>query len=150
MTQRVKYQVTEDESYDIKEEDLEEEVKFEVDKDVFKAPFSCHGKKTVLVNKKLSVDGIDFNYSVWHCKVCKKDYLDSEQGKKLEKFWILKRLLEDKVITIERSMNYDGKTYFFRFPKELSKDLHKDDLVDIKLLSPEGKMFLVEIKSRIL
>ncbi len=42
-----------------------------------------------------------------------------------------KRLLEDKVITIERNMNYDGKTFFFRFPKELTKDLHKDDLVDI-------------------
>ena len=132
----------------LKEEDIGEEVKFKIDKDAFKAPFICHGKKTDLVNKKLSVEGIGFNYSVWQCKKCKKEYLDSEQGRKLEKFWMFKGLLEDNLITIERSMNYDGKTFFFRFPKELTKNLHKDDLVDIKLLSPEGKMFLVEIKHK--
>lgn len=147
MTQKVKHQAIEDEEfYNLKEEDIGEEVKFQIDKDAFKAPFSCHGKKTVLVDKKISFDGLDFKYSVWQCNKCKKEYLDSEQGKKLEKFWILKRLLEDKIITIERNINYDGKTYFFRFPKELTKDWHKDDLVDIKLLSPEGKMFLVEVK----
>jgi len=147
MTQKAKHQAIENEEfYNLREEDVGEEVKFQIDKDAFKAPFTCHGKKTDLVDKKLSVDGIDFKYSVWQCKTCKKEYLDSNQGRKLEKFWMFKRLLEDKVITIERNMNYDGKTFFFRFPKELTKDLHKDDLVDIKLLSPEGKMFLIEIK----
>ncbi len=148
MTLKAKHQAIKDEEfYNLKEEDVGEEVKFQVDKNAFKVPFICHGKKTGLVDKKLSVSGIDFKYSVWQCKTCKKEYLDSEQGRKLEKFWMFKRLLEDKMITIERSMNYDGKTYFFRFPKELTKNLHKDDLVDIKLLSPEGKMFLVEVKS---
>ena len=58
----------------------------------------------------------------------------------------MKKLLEDNLISIERNMNYDGKAYFFRFPKELTQDVHKNDLVDIKLLTPDGKMFLVEIK----
>jgi len=132
--------------YDIKEEDLREDVEFEIDKDAFKGPFTCHNKKTVLENKKISFHNLDFSYFVWKCSKCKKEYLDSEQGRRFEKFLIIKKLLEDNLITIERNMNFDGKTYFFRFPKELTKDWHKDDLVDIKLLSPEGKMFLVEVK----
>ena len=140
-----------DELYsNIKEEDLGEEVKFEIDKDAFKGgvPFKCHGKNTILINKKISHGGMDFAYNVWQCKKCKKEYLDFEQAKRYEKFLIMKKLLEDKLITIERNMNFDGKTYFFRFPKELTHDLHKDDLVDIKLLTPDGKMFLVEIKHK--
>ncbi len=70
-----------------------------------------------------------------------------EQAKRYEKFLIIKKLMDDKLIRIERNMNYDGKTYFFRFPKELTGDWNKGSLADIKLLSPEGKMFLVEIKS---
>src|SRR3989338_4108881 len=109
MKQKLKLRDLENEEFDnIKEEDLKEEVKFEINKDLFKATFTCHGKKTILLNKKLSFNGIEFNYSVWHCKICKKEYLDSEQGRRLEKFWIIKRSLEENLITIERSMNYDG------------------------------------------
>ena len=132
----------------IKEEDLGEEVKFEIDKDAFKGPFTCHNKKTVLENKKISFHNLDFNYSVWKCSKCKKEYLDTDQGRKLERFWMFRDMLKDKLITMERNMNFDGKTYFFRFPKELNSNLHKEDLVDIKLLSPNGNLFLVEIKHR--
>jgi hypothetical protein len=125
---------------------LGEEVRFEISKDAFKGPFICHNKKTVLKEKKLSFNGIDFSYTVWTCKTCNKEYLDSEQGRKFEKFLIVKGFLEDNLVTIERNMNYDGKTFFFRFPKELTKNVQKDSLVDIKLLNPSGKTFLVEIK----
>jgi len=138
-----------DEQYrNIKEEDLKEEVKFEIDKDAFKGPFTCHGKKTVLVDKKVSYNNLEFNYSVWKCSKCKKEYLDFEQGRLFERFLIIKQLLNENLITLERSMNYDGKTFFFRFPKELTNNLHKEDLVDIKLLSTDGRMFLVEIKHK--
>ena len=138
----------EDEFYNIKEEDLKEEVKFKIGKDAFKGPFTCHNKKTVLRDKRISFGDIEFRYKVWQCKVCKKDYVDFEQAKRYEKFLIMKKLLEEKLITIERNMNYDGKTFFFRFPKELTNNLHKEDLVDIKLLSTDGRMFLIEIKHR--
>ena len=147
MKQKIKSTNSEDDTYiNLKEKDLGEEVKFSISKDAFKGPFTCHGKKTVLANKKLSFNGIEHSYSVWRCKACKKEYLDSDEGKKLERLWIFKGLMEDKLITMERNMNYDGKTYFFRFPKELTKDFHKGDPVDIKLLTPDGKMFLVEVK----
>ena len=134
--------------YNLKEEDMGEEVKFEIDDNSFKGPFRCHGKKTVLIDKKTSYGGIEFAYSVWQCHKCKKEYVDFEQAEKFEKFLMIKKLLEDELITIERNMNFDGKTYFFRFPKELTHDLRKNDIVDIKLLTPNGKMFLVEIKHR--
>ena|SRR3989344_9477860 len=141
-----KENLKEKDEYAIKEEDLGKEVKFEIDKNAFNGPFTCHGKKTNLGNKKISFNGIEFNHSVWQCKVCKKEYLDSEQGRKLERFWLIKKMLDDNLISIERNLNYDGKAYFFRLPKELTKDMHKGDLADIKLLSLDGKMFLVEIR----
>jgi len=134
--------------YNIKDGEFEKEVKFKIDKDAFKGPFTCHNKKTILETKRTSFNDIEFNYSVWKCKKCGKEYLDSEQGRRFEKFLIIKKLLEGNLITIERNMNYDGKTFFFRFPKELTNNLHKEDLVDIKLLSTDGRMFLIEIKHR--
>jgi hypothetical protein len=116
----------------------------ELDKDAFKGPFPCHGK-TVLVQKRIVADDLEFRYSVWQCK-CGKEYLDSSQGKMLERFWLLRKVLSDRMIAIERNMNFDGNAYFFRFPKEFTKGLRKGSLVDIKLLDTEGKMFLVEIR----
>src|SRR3989338_7928337 len=104
----------------IKEADLVEDVKFEIDKNAFKGgkPFKCHGKNTILKDKRISFNNFEFTYQVWHCKACKKDYLDFEQAKKYERFLVMKKLLEDKLVTMERNINYDGKAYFFRFPKE--------------------------------
>ncbi|MBI2657141.1 hypothetical protein HYX08_00430 [Candidatus Woesearchaeota archaeon] len=134
--------------YNLKEGDLGEEAKFEINKDSFKGPFKCHGKKTALIEKKTSYGDLEFSYNVWQCKACKKEYVDMEQARVYEKFLIMKKFLMENPITIERSMNYDGKAFFFRFPKELASNLHKEDLVDIKLLSTDGSMFLVEIKHR--
>ena len=150
MKQKSKYQeeLEKEPFYNIKDEEFGEEVKFKIDKGSFKGPFECHGKKTALIDKKTSYGDIDFTYPVWQCKKCRKEYLDFEQARKYERFLIMKKLLEDEMITIERSMNYDGKTFFFRFPKELTSNLHKKDMVDIKLLSADGRMFLVEVKRR--
>ena len=139
-----------DELYrNIKEEDLGEEVEFEIDKNAFKSgPFTCHGKKASLVEKKSSYGDLDFTYNIWQCRKCKKEYFDFEQARKYEKFLIMKKFLSENPITLKRNMNYDGKTFFFRFPKELTNNLHKEDLVDIKLLSTDGRMFLVEVKHK--
>ena len=150
MKQKSKYQqeLEKEPFYNIKDEDFGKEVKFKIDEGSFKGgrPFKCHGKNAVLTDKKISYDDIEFAYTVWQCKTCKKEYVDFEQAKRYEKFLIMKKLLDDNLITIERNMDYDEKTYFFRFPKELTNNLHKEDLVDIKLLSTDGRMFLVEIK----
>src|SRR3989344_8515742 len=127
--------------YNLKTRDMGQEANIKLEESSFKGPFQCHGKKTVLTGKKVSYGHIEFAYDVWQCKTCKKEYVDFEQAKKFEKFLIVKQLLNENTITVERNMNYDGKTFFFRFPKELTNNLHKEDLVDSKLLSTDGRMF---------
>lgn len=129
----------------IKENDLMREVKFEIDKDAFKGPFICDNIKTIKTKKKMSIKGIDFNYEVWKCPKCKKEFLDTEQAEKLEKFWMIGKILDDKLISIERNVNYDGKTFFVRFPIEVTKNWHKGAYADIKLLNSEE--FFIKIKN---
>ena len=113
------------------------------DKDSSKGPFKCCYEITKKTNKKISYKGLDYNYDVWLCNVCNKEYLDTKQSKKLEKFWLLEKILEDKFISMKRKMNFDGRTFFFRFPKELTGSWSKGNYVNIKIINPE--MFLVEI-----
>ena len=131
--------------YNIKDKEFGEEVEFEINKGAFKGgPFTCHGRKAVLIDKKTSYGNLEFTYKIWQCR---KESFDFEQAKRYEKFLIMKKFLMENPITIERNMNYDGKAFFFRFPKELANNLHKKDRVDIKLLSTDGRTFLVEVKS---
>ena len=52
-------------------------------------------------------------------------------------------LLEGKCLKIERALNYDGKAYFVRFPKDLTGAWAKKKKAIITMLTPEK--FLVEI-----
>jgi hypothetical protein len=121
-----------------------EKMKFSVDKDAFKGPFKCHGVNTKLVSKKISVDGNIFSYSVWRCSKCSKEYLDSSQAKRLEIIWAFEKMLKDDVLCMERSLNYDGKMFFLRFPKEISKNWHKGENACIKMI--DTKRFIVEVR----
>ena len=121
MKQKSEYQreLKKEPFYNIKDEEFGKEVKFKIDENSFKGgvPFKCHGKNSILTNKKVSFNDFEFTYPVWQCSKCKKEFLDFEQAKRYEKFLIMKKLSEENPITIERNMNFDGKTYFFRFPK---------------------------------
>lgn len=130
---------------DVKEEDLVKEVNFKIDKDAFKAPFTCHNIKTRRIKKKIDIKGTEFNYEVWECSKCKKDFLDTKQAERMEKIWMIEKILDDKLISIERTVNYDGKTFFVRFPIEVTKNWHKGANANIKLLSPEE--FFIKIKT---
>ncbi len=130
---------------DVKEEDIIGEVKFKVDKNAFKGPFTCHGKRTINKYKTKKIGGLDFSYEVWQCQKCKEEYVDSKQSKKLEKIWLIEKMLEDKAVEIHRAVNFDGKTYFLRFPKDVTKKWHKGITADIKLLSSDE--FLVKVNT---
>tara|TARA_Y100000310_G_C20302465_1_gene632452 strand:- start:44 stop:415 length:372 start_codon:yes stop_codon:yes gene_type:complete len=120
------------------------EARFEINKEAFKGPFKCHNAKTKLAKKKLSVDGNEFLYTTWQCSKCKKEYLDSRQAKRLETIWTFEKLLRDDVLSMKRSINYDGKMYFLRFPKELSRKFNKTDQAEIKVI--DTKKFIIEVK----
>ena len=130
---------------DIKEEDIIEEVHFEIDKNAFKGPFTCCGRKTKKAVKGMSLKGQKVTYGVWKCSKCGEEYLDSDQAEKLENIWAIQKFLEGKSPTMERSLNYDGKTYFVRFPKDLTANWakQKKEKARLTMLSPDR--YLVEV-----
>ena len=132
------------EEEDIREEDIIGEVHFEIDKNAFKGPFTCCSQKTKSAIKNISIKGPQFTYDVWRCGKCGKEYLDTKQAGIMEKFWGIRMLLEGKAPTMERSLNYDGKAYFVRFPKDLTGSWNKGKKkAIITMLTPEK--YFVEI-----
>ncbi|MBI3036465.1 hypothetical protein HYY73_01735 [Candidatus Woesearchaeota archaeon] len=133
------------EDEEIREEDIIGEVKVTIDKDAFKKPIKCCGKLTERTWKKTSYRGIEVSYDVWQCKRCHKDYLDTKQAKHLERFWQMQMFFEGKAPKMERSLNYDGKTYFVRFPKDLTAGWakQKKEKARLTMLSPDR--YLVEV-----
>lgn len=130
---------------DNEDEELLEEAHFKIDKDAFKGPFTCCGRKTKKIMKKISYAGLTVSYEAWKCAKCGKEYLEIEQSKKLERIWALQLFLEERAPAIERSLNYDGKTYFVRFPKDLTANWQKrkKGKALLTMLTPEK--YLVEI-----
>ncbi len=105
--------------------------------------FKCCSGPARKEAKKISYNGLEYSYDVWRCSSCSKEYLDESQARKMEKFWLMERLLDEKLISIRRRMNFDGKAFFFRFPKELTQNWNRDLSAEIKMMGPET--FLVEI-----
>lgn len=132
------------EGEDIREEDIGEEAHFEIDAGAFEGPFTCHKRKAKRIQKKISYAGLQYQYDVWQCPICKKELLDMEQADRLDSFWTFQKLLEDKLISIERNINYDGKAFFIRFPKTITQKWKRQEKAEIKVLSP--RKMLIEVK----
>ena len=105
---------------EIKEEDIMGRVEVTIDKNAFNGPFTCCGRQTAKAITQAHLKKFNFEYEVWRCGKCGKEYLDSAQAGKMETLWKLQLLLGNQAPKIERSLNYDGKTYFVRFPKDLT------------------------------
>jgi hypothetical protein len=127
-------------------EDLGEPVEFEIAESAFKGPFTCHDIKTQRRTKQMVVKSIAFSYEVWECPRCKREYLDREQAQRLEKIWLMEKLLQEKTIHFDRTINYDGKAFFFRFPKEITNHWHGGMKAHLELLTTNE--FLVRIEEK--
>lgn len=136
---------SEEDPENLKESDIIGEVKVTIDKDAFKKPIKCCGKLTERAWKTQSYASLEFTYDVWRCTKCGKEYLDTKQAGIMEKFWGIQMLLEGKSPTMERSLNYDGKTFFIRFPKDLTGNWNRKEKAKITMLTPEK--YFVEIVS---
>lgn len=136
---------SEEDPENLKESDIIGEVKVTIDKNAFKKPIKCCGKLTERAWKTQSYASLEFTYDVWRCTKCGKEYLDTKQAGRMEKFWEIRMLLEGKAPTMERSLNYDGKTYFVRFPKDLTAGWaqQKKEKARLTMLSPDR--YLVEV-----
>lgn len=134
---------SEEDPEDLKESNIIGEVKVTIAKDACKKPIRCCGKLAEKALKKMSYVGLEFTYDVWRCSKCGKDYIDTKQAERMEKFWQIQMLLEGKSPTMERSLNYDGKTFFVRFPKDLTSGWKGKEKARMTMLTPEK--YLVEI-----
>lgn len=127
-------------------EELEKmkEVKFEIDKGAWDGPTTCCRRKTVrrIVKTRLG-KGIVIEHEVWKCPKCREEYVDYEQGKKLDNAIIMSGFLDNKKIEFKRSLNFDGHSFFLRFPSEITKRWHKGMKATIKAVNT--KNFFVEI-----
>ncbi len=127
----------------IRKNDIIKQVKIILDKNAFNGPFQCHNKTTVEIIKTMKLIGLELNYGVWGCIKCKKEYLDLDQSKRLERIWAIEKLVNSKGIEIERVINFDGQTYFLRFPKDITKNWKRESKAEIIVLSPDE--FFVKI-----
>ncbi|MBS3156736.1 hypothetical protein J4442_01010 [Candidatus Woesearchaeota archaeon] len=136
----------------LKPEDLEnEEVELEIDKDAFKGPLIC---KTC--NKKMQNTVIDFDLpgkevtlhlEAFKCTKCNKESLSGDQAEKFDKMLVLIDALKQKTkFKFERAANYDGKTWFVRFPNDLTKTWDKTMITDIIPIT--NKDFFIHIKNK--
>ncbi len=132
----------------IKEEDLEEEVKFTFSKDAFKdKQLHCDDCGRKMVKSKVLIDipntNLKTNMEVYKCLKCNVEYLNGEQAKKFDNILMLVKALSGNGLKFERSLNNDGNNYLFRFPAQLTKGWEKHQKVNINPLSATD--FLVKV-----
>ncbi len=125
--------------------DLLEEVRLEFGKKAGTGPFRCCGKRTVMQRKTMIVQGAAYPYEAWACPKCRTEYLDLEQAEALDRLWAFKKLVEGRALSLSRTVNFDGKAFFVRFPSALTKKWKKGATAEITLLGNEE--FLVKIKA---
>ena len=127
-------------------EELEKmkEVKIRIAKGAWDGPFICCRRKTkkAMVKTRLG-KGVSIEHEVWKCPKCGEEYVDYEQGKKLDNAIIMSGFLDKKKIEFKRKLNFDGHSFFLRFPSEITKRWHKGMKATIKAV--DTKNFFVEI-----
>ena len=124
----------------LKKEDLTEEIKdISISKDAFGGPLKCTICHKNMIKTKSSMDlsdiDITIHFEVWRCNKCNREYLDGKQAKRLDKILEFENILKDKTLKFERVLNFDGRTFFMRFPAEITKGWNKNLKTEIKALS---------------
>lgn len=115
-----------------------------IDKGAWDGPVTCCRRKTVrAISKTRLGKGITIEHEVWRCPKCREEYVDYEQGKKLDNAIIMSGFLDDKKIEFRRKLNFDGHSFFLRFPSEVTKKWRKGMTATIKAINTGS--FSVEI-----
>ncbi len=132
----------------LKEEDLDNgEVHFEIAKDAFsdKIPY-CSNCNIKMERKIISVPLINTPFSArieaFVCKKCNRDLLNGVQAKKLDELIKIVQALSYSGFSIERSLNFDGRSVFIRLPIEFKR--YKNSKA--RIIPITEKKILIEIE----
>lgn len=132
----------------LKQEDLEEEVKIKVSKNAFKTELHCDEcnikMKKVVLDMDIPDSSITIHFEAFKCPKCEKEYLNGEQAEKLDEILVINKIVTERAPVYERAGNFDGHNWFVRFPSQLTKNYGRHVKTEIKQLSATD--FLVHFK----
>lgn len=137
------------EEIEIASEDLEEEVKFKINKDAFKSKeLHCDNCNKKMTKISLDVDipetSLTIHLEAFRCEKCGKEYLNGEQAKKLDRALAVANVISKKGVVYERSGNFDGSNIFVRFPAQMIKG----DNIKAEIISLSPTEFFVNFKKK--
>ncbi len=122
---------------ELKQDDLEgEEIKLEIEEKAFEKPAFCTRckKKMNEVETDFQLPGgeLTLHITASKCPKCSKELLNAKQAEKLQELLLLVGAMKDKTkVKFERAINYDGRSFFIRFPKELTENWKKNMTTEI-------------------
>lgn len=134
----------------LKPEDIKaEKVHFKIDKNAFKGPVNC-SKCYVLMKKRitdLDYGDITLHISTYKCPKCGKELLSFGQAEKLEKAITLADAMNNKArFKFKRAMNFDGKSFFVRFPTDITHNWHKK--IETEIIPLSANDYLIHLADK--
>jgi len=121
----------------LQQEDLEDEdIRIEIEESAFKRPgfcTTCNKKmRPVITDFQLPGRELTLHLAAYKCPTCGKEVLNEQQAEKFQEMLLLLDAMKDKSkVKFERSVNHDGKSFFIRFPKELTGKWNKKMVTEI-------------------
>lgn len=137
---------------ELKEEDIEaEDIKLDVSKSAFLRPLTCSDckikMKAVHTDFDLPDGSITIHLIAYRCPKCGQERLSGEQAIKFENLLLASNALRGQSkLSFERAMNFDGRSFFIRFPHEMTAGWNKNMLVEIAPIDKQD--FFIRVKSK--
>lgn len=117
-----------------------EEATFAIDKDAGNPKeMTCSNCHQSMEHSGMEValeGGVSIQLTGFECHQCRKKYLGLEEAKKLDRAFIVSRVLKNDFV-MERSLSFDGHNWTFRVPKEFTHQVHKKKIEIIPLGSKQ-------------
>ncbi|MBI4140400.1 hypothetical protein HY485_01040 [Candidatus Woesearchaeota archaeon] len=119
----------------LNEADFGEEVHVDIKEEAFETArcTKCNRKmREIITDFELPGRELTLHISASKCQKCGKEMLNGRQAEKFQYMLLLIDAVKDNAkIKFERAMNYDGKSFFIRFPQELTAGWDKDMVTEI-------------------
>jgi hypothetical protein len=105
-----------------------EKVSVKFDKSAFRpSKVTCTTCKKGMKKSEIIIN-LDQNMTItlqgFECDTCKRKYLSLEEATKLDKAFVLIRMIEND-FKMTRALSFDGDNFTFRIPKEFTHDVQK-------------------------